>query len=448
MSKQINTYSKPSNLRITDLRLTDIEGAPKHCTLLKLYTNQDIVGYGELRDASSRTYALILKSRVVGENPCNVDKIFRRIKQFGGHSRQAAGVCAIEIALWDLAGKAYGVPVYQLLGGRFRDKIRMYCDTDLEFPHTGQDMGKALQERIDRGFHFLKMDLGINLLIHEPGTLSAPSGVIEAMEMASPKSLSHQKGSVDKSSQRGMAYEIFNTAHPFTGIRITEKGLGLLEQYVADVRSVVGYEIPLAIDHFGHVGVNDAIRFARRMEKYNLAWIEDLVPWQYTDQYVKLSQCTTTPICTGEDIYLEQNFRPLLESHAVSIIHPDILTSGGVLETKKIGDLAQDHGIAMAIHHAASPVSCLAAVHCAAATENFIVMEHHSADVSWWDDIVTGIRKPIVQNGFINLPESPGLGIEATNDSVLEEHLHPDHPDLWGPTEEWNDEWANDRLWS
>ena len=104
----MTTKIDPSTLKITDVRFADIDGAPKRCTLIKVYTNQGLIGYGEVRDASSRTYAAMLKSRILGENPCNVEKIFRRIKQFGGHSRQAGGVCGIEVALWDLAGKAWG----------------------------------------------------------------------------------------------------------------------------------------------------------------------------------------------------------------------------------------------------------------------------------------------------------------------------------------------------
>lgn len=167
----------PSSLKITDMRFADIDGAPKRCTLIKIFTNQGIVGYGEVRDASSRTYAAMLKSRILGENPCNVEKIFNRIKQFGGDSRQAGGVCGIEVALWDLAGKAWGVPVWQMLGGKYRDKIRVYCDTDSE--GGGRDMGKALKERIALGYTFLKMDLGIELLADIPGTLCAPLGFLE-----------------------------------------------------------------------------------------------------------------------------------------------------------------------------------------------------------------------------------------------------------------------------
>src|SRR5512141_3263203 len=125
----VKTWSRPSQLKITDMRFADIAGAPMHCTLMKIYTNQGLVGFGEVRDFASKTYALMLKSRLLGENPCNVDKIFRRIKQFGGQSRQGGGVSGIEVALWDLAGKAYGVPVHQMLGGKFRDRVRVYCDT-------------------------------------------------------------------------------------------------------------------------------------------------------------------------------------------------------------------------------------------------------------------------------------------------------------------------------
>jgi L-alanine-DL-glutamate epimerase-like enolase superfamily enzyme len=173
-----------------------------------------------------------------------------------------------------------------------------------------------------------------------------------------------------------------------------------------------------------------------------------MIPWQYTEQYVRLSRSCTTPICTGEDIYLKENFKPLLESGGVSVIHPDILTSGGILETKKIGDMAQDYGVAMAMHMAESPIACLAAVHSAAATENFLALEFHSADVPWWEDIVEGLPGPIVRNGYIDVPDRPGLGIEALNDAVLTEHMDPDIPGLWEDTSAWDHENANDRLWS
>ena len=441
----INTCSSPSDLRITDIRFTDIVGAPMHCTLLKIYTNQGIVGLGEVRDGASRTFAAMLKSRLIGENPCNVDKLFRRIKQFGGQSRQAGGVCGIEIALWDLAGKAYGVPVYQMLGGKFRDRIRIYCDTDVSGKHTGTDMGNALKARMDMGFTYLKMDLGLGVLRGEKGAINAPLGNYDEFKRFDGYDDTNPE---HRRFMRNRGYDQYNVPHPFTGIHITEHGLDILEQYVSDVRAVIGYEIPLAIDHFGHLAVEDCIRLCQRIEKYNIAWAEDMIPWQYTEQYVRLKNSTTVPICTGEDIYLKENFEPLLKAGGVSVIHPDLLSSGGILENKKIGDLAQDYNVAMAVHMAETPVTAYAAAHSLAATENFLVCENHSVDVDWWDDITIGTPKKIVKNGFIDVPDKPGLGIDDLNDEVLADHLHPMFPELWKSTEEWDNEFSHDRLWS
>lgn len=446
------SYSKcssPSDLRITDMRFVDIDGAPKRCTLLKIYTNQGLEGYGEVRDASSKTYAAMLKSRLLGENPCDVDRLFHKIKQFGFHSRQGGGVSGVEIALWDLAGKAYGVPLYQMLGGKFRDSVRIYCDTDVDGKHTGREMGMALAKRMEMGFTFLKMDLGIGLLLDEPGTINAPLGLIDDMKKYAPHILNVQGGSVTADMIRHQkSYTIVNTAHPFTGIHLTEKGLDYLENYVREVREVIGYEVPLAIDHFGHVCVEDCIRFARRMERYNLAWIEDMVPWMMTDQYVRLRNSTCIPVCTGEDIYLKEPFRDLIQAGGVSVIHPDILTCGGALELKKIADIADEHGVAVAVHMAESPIGCMAAVHAAAAMHNVLALEFHSLDVPWWSDMVNGLPNPLIENGYIKVPQTPGLGIESLNEEVLRAHINPDIPGMWEPTDDWNKEFSNDRLWS
>ena len=446
MNKNIN----PATLRITDMRFADIDGAPKRCTLIKIFTNQGLVGYGEVRDASSKTYALMLKSRLLGENPCNVDRIFHKLKQFGGPSRQGGGVSGIELALWDLAGKAWGVPVWQLLGGKYRDRIRIYCDTDADGKdNDGHAMGMALKKRMEMGFTFLKMDLGIGLLMNEPGAINAPLGLIDEMKKYAPHILNVQGGSVTSEMVcRQKSYDIVTNAHPFTGIHITEHGLDILEKYVRDVREVIGYEVPLAIDHFGHVCVEDCIRFARRVEKYNIAWMEDMVPWMYTDQYIRLKNSTTIPVCTGEDIYLKEGFEPLVKGHAVSVIHPDILTCGGALELKKIADMADENGVAVAIHMAESPVACMAAVHAAAAMHNVLAMELHSVDVPWWQDIVKGLPKPLVKDGYIEVPDAPGLGIEELNDELIAQHLNPEIPGLWEPTQQWDKEFSNDRIWS
>lgn len=445
----VNTFSQPSDLRITDMRIATVVGAPMRCPLIKISTNQGIEGYGEVRDGADKRYALMIKSRIMGENPCNVNKLFRRIKQFGMHSRQAGGVCGIEVALWDLAGKAYGVPVHAMLGGKFRDKVRIYCDTDVHGRATGQAMGEALKRRMDMGFTFLKMDTGIGFLRDIPGALSGPKDFIE--QLMPPREVWAKMRDADPQTRwefRRRAYDVQNVAHPFTGIQVTEKGLDVLEQYVEEVRNVVGYEIPLATDHFGHIGIEDCIKIARRLDRFNLAWYEDMMPWQMTEHYVRLANACTTPICTGEDIYLKEGFEPLIKSGGVSVIHPDILSSGGIYENQKIGDMAQDYGVSMAVHMAESPIACMAAVHSVAATENFIALENHSIDVPWWNELVHGLPNPIVQNGFIDVPDTPGLGIESLNDEVIKEHLDPNEPGLWEPTDEWDTYYSNDRLWS
>jgi L-alanine-DL-glutamate epimerase-like enolase superfamily enzyme len=389
------------------------------CTIIRLDTNQGISGYGEVRDGASPTYALMLKSRIIGENPCNIDKVFRKIKQFGHHARQAGGVCGIEMALFDLAGKAYGVPAYQLVGGKFRDRVLCYCDT-ASVP-DGKVMGERLKKRINDGFKFLKMDVGIGLLKDVPGALSAPPTMPES----------------------------FDIMHPFTGIQITHIGIAFLVDYVSQVREVIGYEIPLAVDHFGHINVESCIRLGQALDRFALAWYEDMIPWQFTDQYVRLSNAVNTPICTGEDIYLKENFMPLFEARAVSVIHPDLATSGGILETKKIGDLAQDHGIAMAMHFAGSPISFLANIHCAAATENFYVLENHSVDLPWWDDLIDGIEKPLIQDGYAHVPEAPGLGFGDINVAAFRKHLDKTRAgEVFEGSSGWDDERSHDRLWS
>lgn len=448
LQENVNTFSSPSELKITDLRVCNLTDAPKHCPLIKIYTNQGLVGFGELRDASSATYALMLKSRILGENPINVDKIFRRIKQFGGPSRMGGGVSGVEIALWDLAGKAWGVPLWQMLGGRFRDRVRVYCDTDVEGRHTGHDMGMALKKRMERGFTFLKMDLGIELMFDIPGCLNAPLGLLEDFQKYSAKALRHQRGSVDMDMMMGKNYETFTIPHHATGIHVTQKGMDYLEGYVREVRETIGYEVPLALDHFGHVAIDDIIAFARRLEKYNIAWLEDVAPWHYTDHYVKIAHATTVPICTGEDIYLHENFEPLLSRGGVSVVQPDLLSIGGALEMKKLADLCEKYGVGLALHMAGSPVAAMAAIQTAAALPNVLAMEYHSSDCPWWNDLVTGIDNPLIVDGFARVSDKPGLGLDDLNYELIAEHVHPKYPGMFEPTDEWNKEWANDRTWS
>ena len=421
-TQNVNRSSSPADLKITDLRIAYTSKAP----IIKIDTNQGIYGLGEVRDHGSPKYALFLKSRLLGKNPCNVEQLFKMIKVFGAQGRAGGGVSGVEMALWDLAGKAYGVPVYQMLGGKYRDKIRIYADT----PSSSDPKVYAtrMKSRIEKGFTFLKMDFGVQLVKDIPGAL------IGADVWDQSKQWSEELGSY------GM------TKHPFTRIQITDLGLEKMVEYVHQVREIVGYKIPMAADHFGHIDVNACIRLGNAVEKYQLAWLEDLVPWFYHDQWRQITEAITTPTLTGEDIYLKEEFIKLIDKKAVDMVHPDLASAGGILETKKIGDYAEENGIAMALHFAGTPISFMANVHSAAATENFVALEHHDVDTPWWEDLVKGIDKPLVKDGFVKVPETPGLGVDL-NEEVIKEHLREGEK-YFAPTPEWDKDQSWDRTWS
>ena len=434
-TQKVSRFSAPSDLKITDIRYatTTVLG---RTSILRIDTNQGIYGLGEVRDGADERYALMLKSRILGLNPCNVEQIFKAIKQFGGPSRQAGGVCGVEMALWDICGKAYNVPAWQLLGGRYRDKIRLYADTpEADSPEAQK---KLMDYRInDQGYTWLKMDLSIAELKGIPGAL------------VNDKFWKNDKGDLAQWGDQRNFQSYGNTVHPFTQIQITDKGLDELAKLVANVRGMLGYEVPLATDHFGHFDLNNGIRLGKALEKYRLAWMEDIVSWELTDQWKTLSDALETPMLTGEDIYLLKNFKPLIDAHAVDIIHPDLASSGGLLETKRIGDYAEEHGIAMAMHQAGTPVSFMAGVHCAAATQNFLALEHHSIDLPWWESLVkTTDGKPLITKGYANLPlTAPGLGIEL-NEEVVKQHLHPSDKSFFAPTTQWDEKRSHDRVFS
>jgi L-alanine-DL-glutamate epimerase-like enolase superfamily enzyme len=418
----VNAASSPSALKITDLRVaTIVKPGPSPCPIIRIDTNQGVYGLGEVRDGASSTYALFLKSRILGENPLELDRIFRKIKQFGGPARQGGGVCAIEMALWDIVGKVHNVPAYAMVGGgKFRDKIRVYADTtESKDPKIYAQRMKERKEGM--GLTWLKMDLGVEMVSDTPGTVTERSDLTQ--------------------------WEQTQLPHPLLAMEVTDKGIAMLEQYVAAVRDAVGTEIPLSMDHLGHLGVKSIIRLGQAYEKYNLSWIEDVIPWTYTDLLKQISDQSPTPILTGEDIYLKEPFRVLCERHAVSKIHPDLATSGGILETHKIGDMAEEYGVPMAMHFAGTPVSCMANVHCAAATQNFLALENHSLDVPWWSSLVQeGVSTPIVNHGWIEVPDRPGLGV-TLNEDVVRQHLMPG-TGYFEPTPQWDQERSWDRLWS
>ena len=389
--QSVNRNSAPSSLRITDMRACRL-AANYDYPIIKIYTNQDVYGLGEVRDAGVEGIALILKHHILGRNPLDIEGTLRLLRQFANHGRMGGGYSAVDMALHDIAGKVYGVPAYRLIGQRVRNRIRIYADTtDSKDPKV---YAERMKKRKEMGLTFFKMDLHSNLVADRPGALN----------------------------ERGVC---------------TPKGLGYLCEYIAAIRDVIGEGAPLAADHFGPLNVNDAITYARAFEKYQLSWAEDMVPWTNWRGLKEIKDNTTTPILTGEDIFgLRDGFDRLIQNEAVDAIHPDIETSGGLIETKRIADAADAAGIQVAMHHAGSPVGGFAGYHVAATLRSFLAIENHALDMPSWQDLVKGVPKPIIDKGYVAVPETPGLGLEL-NDDVVKEHLR--RPGYFEPTPMFDD---------
>lgn len=386
-AQSVNPRSAPSQLRITDMRAVLIASNYDY-PIIRIDTNQGVYGLGEVRDAGREGTALVLKPHLVGRDPLQIEPILDSIRNFSGHQRVGGGYSAVDMALHDIAGKVYNVPAWRLVGSKYRDRIRIYCDTN-----ESQDpkiYAERMKKRQQQGFTFFKMDLGTRMAANRPGAV--------------------------------------NDARV-----ATEKGLAYMCEYIQAIRDAIGWEAPLGADHFGPLTVKDSIRYARAFEKYNLAWAEDMIQVGHLGPggdapkdwrgYKELRDATTTPITTGESLFgLQEGFKDFIDNRALDIIHPDPLTSGAIRETKRIADYAELHGIQTALHFAGSPVGCLACVHMAATFKTMLAMENHAVDIPWWDDLVTGVGKPIVNKGYITVPDTPGLGIEL-NEPVIKEHI-------------------------
>lgn len=373
-----NTLSSPSALKITDMRGVTIASNYDY-PIIRLDTNQGVYGLGEVFCNDLISQALLLKPFVVGKNPLQIESILSGIRRFTFQGSSSGGYSAIDIALHDLAGKVYGVPAWRLLGNKQRDRLIIYCDT------TGHPdpkvYGARMKKRQQQGFKFFKMDLYTSMV-------------------------QERKDAVD---WRGVA---------------TDLGLKYLCEIIQGVRDAIGWSAPLAADHFGRLTVDDAIRYGKAFEPYHLAWAEDFISPTNWQGFKRITDSTTTPTLTGEALFgLEEGFKALIDHHAVDYLHPDVTCSGGMLECKRIADYAAANDVECAVHMANSPVGQLASAHFAATMRNFMVLEYHAVDIPWWQDLVMGVKKPIIENdGYQSVPDTPGLGVEL-NEAVVKEHL-------------------------
>ncbi len=410
----VPAYSRSSDLKITDMRLAVVASNYDY-PILRIDTNQGIYGLGEVRDAGHVNNALQFKSMLLGQNPCNVHMIFRAMKRFGSWGREGGGVSGIEIALLDLVGKAYGIPCYQLLGGKYRDKVRIYADTPAPDDATPEAYAAAVRGRKQLGCTFIKFDIRPALFENTPGALAGSATKYEY--------------------DLGKRWRAPGTG---PGARLTDRGIAAAVEVAAAVRETVGWDVSLCTDHFGHghMTANEVVRMAKAVEPYGLAWLEDPMPWHDIAGHKEVTSQINVPVAAGEELYLWDGFRELIEERAVDILHPDLLTAGGLLETKRIADYGERYGLPTALHFAGSPIAFMANVHTAAALPSFVALEHHGLDLPFWPTLVTGLPADYLNGGYVEVPDKPGLGVDL-NLEAIEENLRTPGT-MFAPTEEWN----------
>ena len=422
----INSSSAAKDLRITDLRVSVVASNYDY-PVIRLDTNQGIYGIGEVRDAGHKENVLQFKSMVLGQNPCNVDLIFRAIRWFGGPGREGGGVSGLELALWDLVGKIYGVPCWQFLGGKYRDRVRIYADTPAPKDDSPEGYVSVVAQRQALGINFIKFDVRPSLFEQCEGGLYGRA--------------------------TGYEYPLVRRRAPGSGpgARLSAKGIERVAEVVAAVREAVGPNTSLCIDHFGHgyLTVKEVIRLGHALEPFGLAWLEDPMPWWDIEAHKRVSDAIGVPIAAGEELYLLDGFREAIETRAFDVLHPDLLTSGGMRETKVIADYGERFGLPTALHFAGSPIAFMANIHCAAAIPSFVALEHHALDLPFWRDLVTGLADGYLTDGYVAVPDLPGLGVDL-NYEAIEENLRTPGT-LFLSTEEWDPPklgfWRPDDRW-
>ena len=387
-------------LKITDLKCTVIGKNP----VVRIVTNEDISGYAEIESNKYyiKPHVMFYKRFIIGEDPTSVERVMLKIRRLGSFKPWGSAVSAIEIALWDVVGKAAGLPVYKLLGGKVRDKVRVY-NGGVRPPLKGfspEDYAENVlqMKKAPEGFTIIKQSIGF----HGSMLANVPDSFY---------------GEVRKGD-----------FHPNRGL-LTERGLRHVINCVKAMKEVLGEEVGLALDCGPGWVVPSAIRLARALEPLNIMWLEDLitgdyVPYVLPDVYREITRATSTPIHTGEQIYLRQNFKDLIERRAVDVIGPDPCDVGGIAELKWIAEFADMHDILIAPHGIGDGLIGLAALVHVSATlpSNYIAFEYPVGNPKWWYDIVEGLPDPIVKDGFIEVWDRPGLGVEL-NEKVARKYL-------------------------
>ena len=367
------------DVEITDVQTTMVDGNFPW-TLVRVYTDAGVAGTGEAYwGAGVPELVERMTPFLVGENPLDVDRLYEHMVQkmsgegsIGGPTVSA--IAGVEVALHDLAGRILEVPAYQLLGGKYRDEVRVYCDChagDEADPASNADEAERVVDEL--GYDALKFDLDVE------------SGAEK-----------------DRANRHLRGPEVEHKA-----------------EIVREVTDRVGDRADVAFDCHWSFASGSAHRLAEAVEEYDVWWLEDPVPPENLDVQQEVTQRTTTPVAAGENVYRVHGHRRLLEEQAVDIVAPDLPKVGGMRETQKIANLADLYYVPVAMHNVSSPVATVASAHVGAAVPNALAVEFHSYELGWWSDLV---EENVIEDGRITVPETPGLGV-TVDDDVVAEHM-------------------------
>jgi L-alanine-DL-glutamate epimerase-like enolase superfamily enzyme len=394
-------------MKIIDLKCAVIGNSP----VVRVVTDEGIDGIGQVESSKPylKPHVLFYRDRVLGHDPTDVERVMLNIRRLGSFKPWGSAVSAIEMALWDIAGKAAGIPVYKLLGGKVRDRVRVYCTATpvAQKGHAPEDYAETvrLTKELPEGYTIIKR--GVSYHSNMPDEVP---------------NFSYGDVPVMNSVNRGP---------------LTEKGLNHVIDCAIAMKEALGDEVGLALDCGPGMMVPDALRLARAMEPYHLMWLEDMITGDYTpyvlaDLYREVTANTTTPIHTGEQIYLRQHFKELFEKQAINVVGPDPADVGGIAEMKWIAEYADLHGILMAPHGVLNGLFGVAAhVHLAATLPgNYIAFEFPGAYADFWPDIVTGLPDPIIKDGFVDVWDTPGMGVEFIQEEA-KKHLSEEDADFF-----------------
>lgn len=409
-------------MKIVRLKTAVVEGN-FDWTFVRIETDEGLRGLGECFFAPGLT-AIIrsLEPLLVGEDPRDVHRLFRKLQLATSGAGSVAGIIynaisGIEAALWDVLGQWLEVPIYRLLGGKFRDKIRIYADC-----HAGEAL-----ESLDEVLRTRPAAWAAKNSNH---TAKDYFGAAEDGPPASPDD--YRRQALAKRSEGYTALK-FDLDVPGTeGIdahnrALSNRAIDRMAGLVAAVQEAVGKDTDIAVDCHWRYNASDVVKLARELEPFRLLWLEDPVPPDNVAALKEVHSKVNVPIASGENLYLFTGFQEIIAQHALSIVTPDLQKVGGLAAGQNIAQFADVHGMPMAVHNISSPVGTLAAAHFCVAIPNFLALEFHASEVPFWNDLVEGVPKPVIQNGFIAIPEKPGLGV-SLNEQVARRYARKGEP--------------------